>query len=222
MTAEIVVVDYGMGNILSVRNALAKIGAEAVLSDDPEVLEAAVGVILPGVGGFPDCMRALEDAGLTDPLRRTIEGGVPYLGICLGLQILFEESEEFGATPGSGNPAWARAALSRGDDGKRRRAALEGSPHGLESAGVSQPIPDSRRRAGRGAFLFRSLLLCGALRSGAALDRGDVRFRRAVHRQRSSGEPLRHPVSPEKSGALGLGILRKFVDICGAHEASFA
>ena len=58
MTAEIVVVDYGMGNVLSVRNALAKIGAEAVLSDDPRVLETATGVIMPGIGGFPECMRA--------------------------------------------------------------------------------------------------------------------------------------------------------------------
>ena len=80
MTAEIVVVDYGMGNVLSVRNALAKIGAEAALSDDPQVLEAAAGVILPGVGGFPDCMRALEAAGLTGPLRRVIGGASPISG----------------------------------------------------------------------------------------------------------------------------------------------
>ena len=174
MTAEIVVVDYGMGNVLSVRNALAKIGAKAVLSDDPQVLDAAAGVILPGMGGFPDCMRALEAAGLTGPLRRAIERGVPYLGICLGLQILFEESEEFGSTPGLGVLPGAREAFPRGDDGKRRRAALEGPPHGLEPAAVRESLPDSLRSTERRAFLFRPLLLCGTLRSGAALDCGDV------------------------------------------------
>ena len=201
MTADIVVVDYGMGNVLSVRNALAKIGAAAVLSDDPEVLEAARGVILPGVGGFPDCMGALEQAGLIGPLRRAIEGGVPYLGICLGLQILFEESEEFGSTPGLGILPGRVRRFPEGMTENGGPLPLENSAHGLEPAAVSGRISDSRRSTERRAFLFRPLLLCGALRSRAALDRGDVRFRRALHRQRPQGKPLRHPVSTRRKAA---------------------
>ncbi len=98
----IAVIDYGMGNLRSVAKAFLKIGAEIIVTDNPEDVKRAEAIVLPGVGAFPDCMRNLQERGLIDPLLRSIEKGKPYLGICLGLQILFDESEEFGLNRGLG------------------------------------------------------------------------------------------------------------------------
>ena len=83
-----------MGNLGSVEKALQYVGCATVITSSPQQLEQASGIVLPGVGAFDDCMRGLRDGGLEDPLREMIAGGKPYLGICLGLQILFEQSEE--------------------------------------------------------------------------------------------------------------------------------
>lgn len=96
------IVDYGMGNLHSVRNALEHLGVPSFLSSDCEELVRADKWILPGVGAFPDAMRALNELGLTSLIREGCAGGKPLLGICLGMQLLFEESEEFGRTAGLG------------------------------------------------------------------------------------------------------------------------
>jgi glutamine amidotransferase len=96
----IVVVDYGMGNLRSVEKAFHHVGVEARVVSDAMSVDDASGVVLPGVGAFRDCMRNLEDLNLLRAITRSIEKGKPYLGICLGLQILFTESEEFGRTEG--------------------------------------------------------------------------------------------------------------------------
>jgi glutamine amidotransferase len=96
----IAIVDYGMGNIRSVAKAFAKIGAEAAVTSDPKVLVDSRGIVLPGVGAFRDCMRNLDGLRLLDTIVKEVEKGKPYLGICLGLQILFTESEEFGICKG--------------------------------------------------------------------------------------------------------------------------
>lgn len=96
----IAVVDYGMGNLRSVQKAVEKVGFDSVLVDSPEGLENADKVILPGVGAFKDAMQGLKDRGLVDPILRHIGEERPYLGICLGLQILFTESEEDGPCRG--------------------------------------------------------------------------------------------------------------------------
>ncbi|MGD0280733.1 MAG: imidazole glycerol phosphate synthase subunit HisH [Dissulfurispiraceae bacterium] len=96
----IAIVDYGMGNIRSVEKAFIRIGADARITADPKVIADAKGVVLPGVGAFKDCMRNLDDLRLLDSITKEIEKGKPYLGICLGLQILFTESEEFGLCRG--------------------------------------------------------------------------------------------------------------------------
>ena len=92
----IAVIDYGMGNLGSVRNALRYLGAECAITSDPDVIEGAHGVVLPGVGAFGDCMGGLQQHGLVEPIKRLIEQDRPFLGICLGLQMLFTESEEMG------------------------------------------------------------------------------------------------------------------------------
>lgn len=98
----IAIIDYGMGNLYSVEKAFVKLGAEAVVSSDSQVIATADRVVLPGVGAFGDCMRNLRDYGLVDVVRQVIADGKPFLGICLGLQMLFEGSEEDPDEPGLG------------------------------------------------------------------------------------------------------------------------
>jgi glutamine amidotransferase len=90
----IAVLDYGIGNLRSAQKALERVGAEAVLTADPAVIAAARGVVLPGVGHFGRCMEALRAAGLEDPARAAVEAGTPFLGICIGMQLLYDGSEE--------------------------------------------------------------------------------------------------------------------------------
>ena len=98
----IAVIDYGMGNLRSVQKALEFIGAEVVVTHDPDLILNADSVVLPGVGAFKDCMANLKELKLVEPIRKFIDGGKPFLGICLGLQVLFEESEEYGPVDGLG------------------------------------------------------------------------------------------------------------------------
>ena len=96
----IAIVDYGMGNLRSVQKGFEKIGAEALVTSDPRVLLEADKVVLPGVGAFRDCMRNLEQGGFVEPLLRVITEGRPFLGICVGMQLLFTDSVEFGLYSG--------------------------------------------------------------------------------------------------------------------------
>lgn len=96
----IAIVDYGMGNLKSVEKGFQKVGVDVKVTKNPSDIENSRGVVLPGVGAFRDCMRNLSESSLIEPIVRSIEKGKPYLGICLGLQILFTESEEFGLSRG--------------------------------------------------------------------------------------------------------------------------
>jgi len=98
----IAIIDYGMGNLRSVQKGLERVGFAAEVTRDAERIGAAAGVVLPGVGAFGACMDNLRTYGLVDTVRTVIRRGTPFLGICLGMQLLFEESEEFGPVPGLG------------------------------------------------------------------------------------------------------------------------
>ncbi|OIP65168.1 MAG: imidazole glycerol phosphate synthase subunit HisH [Nitrospirae bacterium CG_4_9_14_3_um_filter_53_35] len=98
----IAIVDYGMGNIRSVQKGFEKTGFKAEIVREPEAVRKASALVLPGVGAFKDCMKNLAALRLIDPIVEHIQKGKPYLGICLGMQILFTESDEFGKTPGLG------------------------------------------------------------------------------------------------------------------------
>jgi len=98
----ITIVDYGMGNLRSVEKGIARSGADVRVTGDPDEIVRARGVVLPGVGAFGACMENLTGRGLAEPIRAVIARGTPFLGICLGLQLLFEESEEFGPVRGLG------------------------------------------------------------------------------------------------------------------------
>jgi glutamine amidotransferase len=94
------IIDYGMGNLRSVQKGFEKIGAQAKVINTPQQVADAEAIVLPGVGAFKNCLENLDSLKLITPIIRSIKSGKPFLGICLGLQILFTESEEFGSTSG--------------------------------------------------------------------------------------------------------------------------
>lgn len=106
-SASLYIVDYGSGNLRSVQKAFEHVGVAAAVGSNPRAMEDAAGLVLPGVGAFGAAMTQLEEKGLVEPLLERIEAGVPFLGVCLGLQLLFESSEE--------DPGVRGLGLVRGD-----------------------------------------------------------------------------------------------------------
>ena len=100
--SRVAIIDYGVGNLRSVEKAFAAMGCEAVVSGDESVLQSAERLVLPGVGAFASCMTALRERGFDSLVRERAAAGTPLLGICVGMQMLFEVSDEFGTTDGLG------------------------------------------------------------------------------------------------------------------------
>lgn len=98
----VAIIDYGVGNLRSIEKAFAATGSRAAISDDPKVLGWAQALVLPGVGAFGACMKALAERGFDQLVVERVRSGVPLLGVCVGMQLLFDESEEFGRTKGLG------------------------------------------------------------------------------------------------------------------------
>ena len=98
----VAIIDYGVGNLRSVEKAFAATGCDAIISGDESVLRAAQKLVLPGVGAFAACMKALKERGFDRLVCERARGGAPLLGVCVGMQLLFDESDEFGSTPGLG------------------------------------------------------------------------------------------------------------------------
>ncbi len=136
---RICIVDYGIGNLRSVQKALVAAGAEAFLSSDPQQVLKAQKVVLPGVGAFGDGMNGLRERGLIEPLQQAARNHVPFLGICLGMQLLFESSEESPEIPGLGLlPGQVRRfsgeLFSSAQPGGSANLRLESPPDRLEPA----------------------------------------------------------------------------------------
>lgn len=120
--ARIALVDYGAGNLRSVAKALERSGLTVDVTAEPAGVAAADGVVLPGVGAFRDAATALRESGLEDAVKTAVQDGRPYLGLCFGLQLLFEEGEEHGITPGFGLFAGRVERFpEKGPDGDRLR-----------------------------------------------------------------------------------------------------
>ena len=100
--SRVAIIDYGVGNLRSVEKAFAATGCEAIVTGDEAELRAAEKLVLPGVGAFAACMKALGERGFDRLVRDKAQAGTPLLGVCVGMQLLFDESEEFGSTPGLG------------------------------------------------------------------------------------------------------------------------
>jgi len=102
LTGTVALVDYGAGNLRSVENALREVGADVVVTHDPDVVRSATQVVVPGQGSMPECAEAMRRSGVAEALVEAIRAGRPVLGICVGLQILFERGEEAGGARGLG------------------------------------------------------------------------------------------------------------------------
>ena len=205
----IAIVDYGMANLRSVEKALQFVGAEAVITSDPAVVAAADKVVLPGVGAFCASMTNLHGRGLTDAVLRAIHSGRPFLGICVGLQMLFTEGLEMGVTPGLGVFG-----------GQVVRFFDKGVPPGAEDLKVPHigwnaitPRPDSKLLAGvepgERVYFVHSYYPAPEDPTivAATCDYGGE-FCCAVEK----GSVAAVQFHPEKSGAVGMRILRNFVN----------
>ncbi len=209
---EVLVVDYGVGNLLSVRRGLEYCGARVVLSADPAQLLAAERVVLPGVGAFRDAMQALEQRGLTDPLRQVALRQTPLLGICLGMQLLLDESEEFGVTAGLGLiPGRAVPVPARSATGEKLKIPHIGwnallPPEG--GAGWAETLLHDNL-PGEAVYFVHSFMAADMAPEHRIADclYGGNLVSAVIGHGRITGCQFH----PEKSGEAGLKILRRFI-----------
>jgi glutamine amidotransferase len=201
---RIAILDYGMGNLRSVEKALQRVGAEAEITSDRDRVESADGVILPGVGAFPRAMQRVRELGLDELVGGRMDAGVPVLGICLGLQLLFTSSVE--------------------NEGASGLALLDGVVAPLEANGYKVPHigwspvhweHESRLTEGLGEetpFYFVHSFAPRPVTGGDVLGTAAYgeRFACAVERPPLYGVQFH----PEKSSWAGLGLLRNFASIC--------
>jgi len=206
----IAVVDYGMGNLRSVAKALERVGGEVVVTADHALIDAANAVVLPGVGAFGRCMENLLAAGLEEPVRKAARSGKPFLGICVGMQILFEESEEFGPVRGLGIlPGRVRRFVPH--EGARK------IPHmGWNSLQIAHRVPVLRGVAdGSHVYFVHSYYVVAADPSiVAATTTYGVPFAACVAR----GNLFATQWHPEKSQKVGLHLLANFVALSKGEE----
>ncbi len=198
----IAVVDYGAGNLFSVCNALDYIGIRHRVTDDPDTLERAEGVILPGVGAFPDAMRKLRERGLVEPLRRQA-ARKPLLGICLGMQLLFETGYEFEKTEGLGLLPGSVERIP--DQGLKIPHMGWNSLHKQNDCPLLREVPE-------GAYVYfvhSYRAVCADEVLGAETEYG-VRVPALVYR----GQVFGAQFHPEKSAGVGLRILQAFGGLC--------
>ena len=210
---RIVIVDYHKGNLSSVERGISDAGGEALVSDDPGVIRDAAGVVLPGVGSFGDAMAFLRESGEAEAVLDALGRGVPFLGICLGLQLLFERGNE------TDDGSWAQGL-----------GVLAGSATRLESDRLKVPhvgwdqihLTDHGRACplfqdvpeGANVYFTHSFALADDVEGGVVAARTHyVRsFASAVWRGNVFGVQFH----PEKSSAVGLTILRNFVRLTGS------
>ena len=201
---RIAVLDYGIGNLRSAEKALVHVGAAAHLVRDPEAVEGAAGVVLPGVGAFGPCAGALSASGLAGAARRAIGTGVPFLGICVGFQLLYDGSDESPGVPGLG--------------------VFSGTVHRLRGP---EPVPQmqwnalERRKADPGllaglglrpwVYFVHSYAPPVGEETVATCDYGGP-----VAAAAERGTVWGTQFHPEKSGTTGLCILANFVARCAA------
>ena len=196
-------IDYGSGNLRSVSNALAKIGARVELLDSPERLGDVDAVVLPGVGAFGDCADQLRQRGLWDPIAEWLKADRPFLGVCLGYQLLFESSEETPGVPGFGRFA--------GNVRRFSGAGLKVPQIGWNSLEFTQPAARLWRGLENGAHVYfvhsYYPVPADSHAIAATTDYGRP-FAAAIE----AGKTMGVQFHPEKSQGTGLTMLRNFVE----------
>jgi glutamine amidotransferase len=198
----IAIVDYGMGNRRSVEKAFAKVGADARLVADPATVAQADGLVVPGVGAFPEAMRRLRASGLDEAIRDRAAAGVPVIGLCLGMQLLFEESVEHERAAGLGLLP-----------GRIVRLDAPKLPHiGWNLVRWRRPSPLTEGLPDPAAFYHVHSFVAEPADDDVVLGDGEygARFVSFVERDAVFGAQCH----PEKSSHDGLALLRNFAHVC--------
>lgn len=206
----IAIIDYGMGNLRSVEKGFLKVGADVKVTNSPREVQRAGAVVLPGVGAFRDCMQELTKLDLIDAVADAITAGKPYLGICLGLQILFSESEEFGRCRGMD--------IFRGKVVRFENGGLKIPQMGWNQINIQKNNPLFHDIPDKSYFYFvHSYYVVPEERSIVATttDYG-IEFTSSVWKDNVFAVQFH----PEKSQTLGLRLLRNFSDIVGNKRIS--
>ena len=213
MSMKVTLIDYGMCNLLNVARALEHVGAQVTVTEDPASLKEADRLVVPGVGAFSECIRELKGRGFADCLHRYIDTQRPMLGICVGMQMLFDVSEEFGEHAGLGIlPGRVRAVPA---------TTVGGAPQRVPHIGWNHLVPVESGRQWGGTLLHEhaggqpALYFVHSFAAQPAREEdrladtvyGGHRLCAAVQR----GNLMATQFHPERSGEIGLGILRRFV-----------
>jgi len=208
---EVTVIDYGAGNLLSVQRGLEHCGAKVILTDDPEQILSAKRVVLPGVGAFVNAMQALERLSLVSVIRELAQRKTPLLGICLGMQLFLDESEEFGVTAGLGLiPGRVTAVPEDTLTGAKQKIPHIGwsalRPSNVEEGWKKTLLQTNH--PGEYAYFVHSFMAVPADPAHRIADclYGGHKISATIVRDQITGCQFH----PEKSGEVGLKILRNF------------
>lgn len=196
---SVAIIDYGVGNLRSVEKAFAAVGVDAAVTSDKQKLMDAQGLVLPGVGAFATCMTEFNRSGLADVALRRVEEGIPLLGVCVGMQMLFEESSEFGTTKGLG---LLKGHVKRFDD------ALVVPHVGWNQVTRAAAHPLMNGIPDHSFFYFVHSYYCEPENSDAVVGETEYggRFVSIVSKANVCGVQFH----PEKSQATGLQLLKNF------------
>jgi imidazole glycerol-phosphate synthase subunit HisH len=208
---RIAVLDYGIGNLRSAEKALQHVGADARLVTDAASVEAADAVVLPGVGAFGACARALADSGLEKPARGALDAGVPFFGVCVGFQLLYEGSVESPGASGMGVFAGTVAALPDGV----KHPQMQWNTLSVHAPEAPAPLRGLGERPW--VYFVHSFAPPLADETVAVCDYGGPVAALAV-RDALWGAQFH----PEKSGATGLALLANFVDLAASRSRGAA
>lgn len=198
MKQKIVIIDYGMGNLYSVYKALAAVGAEVEVTSQAQKILQADKVVLPGVGAFGDCMANLAKYQLLPVLQEVLAGEKPFLGICLGLQLLFEGSEE---APGIAGLGYFKGQV------KKIPTDLKIPHMGWNSLELVKPSPLLQQAAGAYVYFVHSF---HAVPTDASIITATCDYNTKVTAAVGRGHVQAMQFHPEKSSAAGLSILKAF------------
>ena len=200
----IAIIDYGAGNLQSVKKAFDFIGAESVITDNPEIINACDRILLPGVGSFGDAMDSMAKSGLVETVKQNALSGKPFLGICLGLQLLFEESEESPGVKGLGIFKGKIKKFSS-DMGLKIPHIGWNSLEIKQKDGIFKNIPENSY-----VYFVHSYYLHAEDKNDiAAITNYGIDFHSAVGKNNIFATQFH----PEKSGDVGLQILRNFASM---------
>lgn len=208
--ATIAIIDYGMGNLFSIYHALVAAGGNVVIADNPSTIGQADALILPGVGAFADAMQNLQEKELVESIFAFIDSGKSFLGICLGMQLLFDSSEEFGLTKGLGLISGKVEHLSKDSALPIRVPHIGWSPlhprvtHNQWSESLLSGIPEGE------PFYFIHSFKCIPTDFSCVLAEAHYENQKIVAGIKHNNiEALQF--HPEKSGEFGIHILRNFI-----------